>query len=221
MKMTMAKMLNAHTSMRPPKVLSASLPLPRVERKLANGRRSGGRGICRRSSGTSHEVGDRALRNTIGWICGFVGSHADSADPSYRTVADEVRLPAVWAGKQEEGGSAPRGPRSPFRYDLLQLRDGLLHAGRDRSRQRSIGEAASLRFAVIDHPVEEADDGLALRRILRGIGDEQPGEAGDGVRLRSRRVGDRDAVVGRESAWRRQPRQQSTPAVVAFRNLPS
>src|SRR5207245_3686222 len=83
--------------------------------------------------------------------------------------------------------SSLRGQQRPaLVHDLAKLGLDLLH---HRRRQRRIEQVGGVFLAVVRGPPEEVHDRLALHLVRLLAIDEQPREAGDGVRVRSRSVG--------------------------------
>ena len=104
--------------------------------------------------------------------------------------------------------------------DYLICCDTLANHVLHRLRQRSIAQRGGLSLAVIEHPVEESDQGLALGGVVRVGRDQQPGKAGDRIGVRAGGVRDRDTIVGRHGLGRSGSRSRDTVGA-AFTNLPA
>lgn len=79
---------------------------------------------------------------------------------------------------------------------LLERIDGCTDLLRHRGRKRSIVKRAGL-VLMLQHPLEKIDEDFPVGGILGGIGNQKPGEAGDGIGVLCRCVGDGDTVIGR------------------------
>src|ERR1700733_1830465 len=88
------------------------------------------------------------------------------------------------------------GPFTGFKRDLLEAVDGGVFLVYDSLGQRGVVEVGDFALAAVEHPVEEVLEDLALGCVLRLYGNQEPGEAGDGIGVGSGSVGDGDAVVG-------------------------
>src|SRR6185295_18261439 len=66
--------------------------------------------------------------------------------------------------------------------------------------QRCIVQRRGEGLALGQHPCEELLDGIALAPVLDARWDQEPGEAGNRVRVRAGGVSDRHAEVGRHVA---------------------
>ena len=77
----------------------------------------------------------------------------------------------------------------------------------ERRGKRRVVEARRQLLAVMERPMEKVHELLSLLRVRLRLVDEDPGERGDRVRLRSGRIDDRDAIVGvrRAASARRRP----------------
>src|SRR5437867_9694892 len=92
-----------------------------------------------------------------------------------------VAAPASAARPKTTAISSLHGQQRPaLVHDLAKLGLDLLH---HRRRQRRIEQIGGVLLAVVSRPPEEVDHGLALHLVRLLAVDEQPREAGDGVRV--------------------------------------
>src|SRR5262245_58353463 len=87
--------------------------------------------------------------------------------------------------------------RERLRAAALDAEDLLLGLLDDRRRKRRVVEVGRVLLAVEDRPVEQPSQRNRLRLLGHGLERQNPGEAGDWVRLRAWRVHDRDSKVVR------------------------
>src|ERR1700728_1399294 len=78
---------------------------------------------------------------------------------------------------------------------LLERVDGGTDLLRYRRRQRSVVKRAGL-ILMLQHPLKKIDQDLAIRGVLGRVGNQEPGETGDGIRIPGC-VGYGNTVIGR------------------------
>src|SRR5262245_3208503 len=89
--------------------------------------------------------------------------------------------------------SSTNAPWIAFLFDLL---DGFFHLGNYVVRERRIGQCRGHLLPVGRHPAKKIVQNLSLVRILRRVGNQQPGKAGNRIGLLTWRIGNRDPEVG-------------------------
>src|SRR5277367_3873144 len=86
--------------------------------------------------------------------------------------------------------------KSVRRNKLLYVRDALANHVLNLLGQWSVAQSGCFALSVIEHPPHEIGEDLSLGGVSGVSGDQEPGKAGDRIRVRTRRVGDGDAIVG-------------------------
>src|SRR5262245_41254078 len=148
--------------------------------------------VSAKTSVTARNAGSpKRRRGVVGPVAGWGRGRGVVAGRETGRVAGTTGV------SRSRAGVAPGRAVSVVLPTDLDLAERLPLEGDDRGRQRRVAELGGELLAVAEHPLEERLDRLALAGVVDAARDQEPGEAGDWIRLRPLRVGDRHTEIGR------------------------